>query len=151
MNFAKIAFFNKRGTEERMDKEINVENIILLDEDVRNLQTLLNLTDGSVAQYSAALKNEVRKATVVARRDLPDDVITMHSSVTIIDESDGESMECTVVYPWEADADNNKISVLAPLGTALLGYREGDSIDWKVPAGTIRYVVRTVRQPDAPA
>ncbi|MBN1307494.1 MAG: GreA/GreB family elongation factor [Chitinispirillaceae bacterium] len=134
-----------------MDKEINVENIILLDEDVRNLQTLLNLTDGSVAQYSAALKNEVGKATVVTRRDLPGNVITMHSSVTVIDQSDGESMECTVVYPWEADADNNRISVLAPLGTALLGYREGDSIDWKVPAGTIRYVVRSVRQPDASA
>ncbi len=130
-----------------MKTEKIAQNLILLDEDVRDLQKLLNITDGSVAQYSAALKNEVNRATVVTRSDLPEDVITMHSSVSILDEEVGESLDCTIVYPWEADADNNKISVLAPLGTALLGYREGDCVNWKVPAGTIRYVVQSVKQP----
>jgi len=55
----------------------NVKKIIMLDEDVMGLQKLLNITDGSVAQYSNALKNEVKKATVVTRSELPEDVITM--------------------------------------------------------------------------
>ncbi len=120
--------------------------IILLDEDVRNLLKLIG-TGKSTNRYSAALRNELDKATVVARCDLPPDVITMNSEVLIIDDEDGETMECTVVYPWEADADHNRISVLAPLGTALLGYRQGDSINWSVPAGIVHYIVKRVRQP----
>jgi regulator of nucleoside diphosphate kinase len=122
-------------------------NLILLDEDVKNLGKVLNISDGSVAQYSTALKNEINKATIVDRTELPADVVTMHSNVIIRDEEDGETLECSIVYPWEADADNNRISILAPLGTALLGYREGDAIDWVVPAGTVRYIVESVRQP----
>jgi regulator of nucleoside diphosphate kinase len=122
-------------------------NLILLDEDVKNLGKVLNISDGSVAQYSTALKNEINKATIVDRTELPADVVTMHSNVIIRDEEDGETLECSIVYPWEADADNNRISILAPLGTALLGYREGDAIDWVVLAGTVRYIVESVRQP----
>lgn len=131
-------------------KKTHSRGITLLDEDVRDLQKLLNLTDGSIARYSMALKSELEKAMIVSRGDLSEDVITMYSSVVIFDESEGESMECTLVYPWESDADNNKISVLAPLGTALLGYRKGDHIDWNVPAGMIRYVVQSVKQPEVP-
>lgn len=128
--------------------EIYSGRIVLLDEDVRNLQKFLDLNNGSLSQYSKALKIEVEKAEIVTRSDLSKDIITMHSEVTIFDETEKESIKCTVVYPWEADADKNKISVLAPLGTALLGYCKGDSIDWRVPAGTRRFIVQSVKHPD---
>lgn len=128
--------------------EICSGRIVLLDEDVQNLQKFLDLNDGSLSHYSKALKAEVEKAEIVPQSAMSKDVVTMHSAVTIFDDTEKETIECTVVYPWEADADKNKISVLAPLGTALLGYRKGDCIDWKVPAGTRRFIVQSVKQPD---
>jgi regulator of nucleoside diphosphate kinase len=56
----------------------------------------------------------------------------------------GEQFECTLVYPSDVNTDKNRISVLAPIGTAIIGYRAGDTIEWPIPAGTVRLKVEEV-------
>ena len=82
---------------------------------------------------------------------MPADVITMNSTARFRDEASGDEREMTLVYPSGADGINNKVSILAPFGSALLGLRVGDTIEWPVPSGrTIRLRVLSIRyQPEA--
>ena len=84
-------------------------------------------------------------------RDMPSDAITMNSTARFRDESSGEERELTLVYPRDADGSPDRISILAPVGSALLGLRAGQSIEWPVPGGrSTRLVVLGVRyQPEA--
>ncbi|MNC89208.1 Regulator of nucleoside diphosphate kinase [compost metagenome] len=72
---------------------------------------------------------------MVPRADIPRDVVTMNSRVVFENETTGERREVTLVYPHEADIDAGKISILVPVGSALLGLRVGQSIDWELPSG----------------
>lgn len=97
-----------------------------------------------------AMAAELAKANVVPPREIPPDVITMNSQVQLSDTDTGEKMIYTLVFPQDADAANGQISVLAPIGTALLGYAEGDTIEWAVPDG-VRHlkIEKVVFQPEA--
>ena len=92
----------------------------------------------------AALEGELRRARVVPRSDVPSEVITMNSVVRLRDLDTDEVEEYELAYPAEADVAHNRISVLAPIGTAILGYRLGDVIEWPVPAGLRRLQVEEV-------
>ncbi|QEL17513.1 nucleoside diphosphate kinase regulator [Limnoglobus roseus] len=92
----------------------------------------------------AALAEELRRARVVPRTELPPDVVSMGSTVRIRDLETGEDETYTLVYPDESDIEDEKLSVLSPVGTALLGYRSGDEIEWPVPAGVRRFRVEEV-------
>ena len=81
------------------------------------------------------LESELERAQIVAPEAVPPNVITMKSRAELLDLDTGESMEFTLVFPSEANIDDGKISVLAPLGTAMLGYRVGDEFEWTVPYG----------------
>ena len=81
---------------------------------------------------------------MVPRAEIPPDVVTMGSTVRLTDLQTGEEETYTLVYPNDADIDENKLSVLAPIGTALLGYRAGDVVEWPVPAGVRRFRVEEV-------
>lgn len=94
-----------------------------------------------------ALAEEVENAQVVPAAQMPTDVVTMHSRVRILDVRTGEQRVFRLVYPHEANFAENKISVLAPIGTALLGYAAGAEIEWKVPSGSRRLRVEAVEQP----
>jgi regulator of nucleoside diphosphate kinase len=94
------------------------------------------------------LETEIYRADVKHYDELPDDVITMNTKVIL--SLDGIEEEITLVYPKEADVKNNRISVLSPIGTAILGYREGSTIEWRVPSGAVRIEVKKVLfQPEA--
>ena len=82
------------------------------------------------------LEAELDRAVLVDDAHVPDDVITMHSEARLIDVDTGEEMICKLVFPDEANISRMQISVLAPIGTAMLGYRAGDSFAWEVPSGT---------------
>ena len=87
---------------------------------------------------------------MVAPERIPPDVITMNSTVSLVDLTATEDVEFTLVFPKESDADAGKISVMAPLGTAMLGYRVGDIFEWDVPMGRKRWrVARVIYQPEA--
>ena len=91
------------------------------------------------------------RAKVVPRDKIPKDVVTMNSRVIFENETTGEQREVTLVYPGSADIDAGRISVLVPVGTALLGLRVGQSIDWELPGGKKqRYrIVEVPFQPEA--
>lgn len=96
------------------------------------------------------LEAELDRADVVLPVDVPRDVVTMNSEVAVRDLDSNEEMTFAVVFPSDADIDRQRISILAPIGTAVLGYRVGDTIDWKVP-GRIRRlkIERVLFQPEA--
>ncbi|ABA58381.1 nucleoside diphosphate kinase regulator [Nitrosococcus oceani] len=84
------------------------------------------------------LAEELDRATVIPQERVPDRVVTMHSRLIYLDENTGERREVELVYPEEANTRAGKISVLAPVGSALLGLSVGESIDWKFPSGEVR-------------
>jgi regulator of nucleoside diphosphate kinase len=96
------------------------------------------------------LEAELARAKIVGADEIPADVITMNSRAELLDLETGERMEFTLVFPMDANIEAGKISVLAPLGTAMLGYRVGDEFEWTVPYGLRRLKVMAVRfQPEA--
>jgi len=97
-----------------------------------------------------ALDAELHRAVVLDPHDVPHDVITMNSSAELVDLDTGEILTLTVVFPADADMEQNKISVLAPIGAAMLGYRLGDEFQWNVPQGIRRIkVIKIHYQPEA--
>jgi regulator of nucleoside diphosphate kinase len=100
--------------------------------------------------YLARLEEELERAETVAPERVPADVITMRSRVRLRDLDTGGEMVYTLVFPSEANFDEGKISVLAPVGTAMLGYRVGSHIEWEVPSGRRRLKVEELLyQPEA--
>ena len=101
-------------------------------------------------EYLDRLEEELDRAQMVRQQDVPADVITMRSTVRLKDLNNGEEMIYRLVFPTEANYDDGKISVLAPIGTAMLGYRRGDVIEWKVPSGVRRLrVEEIIYQPES--
>ena len=102
---------------------------------------------------TAALRGELERAELVEPGAVPGDVITMNSTarVKVIDGNNEHEHELTLVYPRDADGGSDKVSILAPVGSALLGLRAGDAIDWPMPGGhNARLHVRSIRyQPEA--
>jgi len=93
---------------------------------------------------------ELDRATIVEIDKLPQDIVTMNSKVCLKDVDTGKDEIYQVVYPEDADIEQNKISILAPIGTAILGYKVGDVIEWKVPAGLRRLKIKKILyQPEA--
>src|ERR1041385_2431667 len=101
-------------------------------------------------EHLKGLEAELNRSKRVAADKVPPDVITMHSKAQLIDLESGEELIYTLVFPHEADIRQDKISVLAPIGTAMLGYRVGDMFEWPVPDGIRRLHVKGVLyQPEA--
>ena len=90
---------------------------------------------GPGADRLQQFERELVRAVVVPRDEIPADIVTMNSRVVFEDETTGERREITLVYPKQADIASGKVSVLVPVGTALLGVRIGQSIDWELPNG----------------
>ena len=103
------------------------------------------------APATTALRRELDRADVREPQDMPDDVITMRSTARFVDEDSGEEREMTLVYPPQADGSAGRVSILAPVGSALLGLRVGQGIDWPLPGGRrARLRVLAIRyQPEA--
>ena len=129
------------------------QKIYLTDFDLKRLKKLLQTSSKTGERknsYLEQLRKEVEKAVVVPSEDIPKDVITMNSKVSLIDLESMKELVYTLVFPEDADSLSGKISVLAPVGTALLGYRVGDVIEWDVPAGKRRLKVKEILyQPEA--
>lgn len=90
------------------------------------------------------LEAELQEGNLVDSKDVPPNVVTMNSQVQIVDVDSKQSMVFTLVFPKEADIDAGKLSVLSPIGTAILGYSEGDVIHWHVPAGLRRIKIEKI-------
>jgi regulator of nucleoside diphosphate kinase len=122
-------------------------DLIITTSDLARLQPVLDTHDSRVSEL---LDRELHRARVVDPREVPADAVTMNSDVVYEDCSTSAKRTVRVVYPRDANAAAGRVSVLAPIGSALLGLRVGDSIDWPVPNGTKRIRVVEIRyQPEA--
>lgn len=122
--------------------------------DERRLRALIALAprvEARERQYLSRLETELDRAMIVAKDRLPADVISMNSRVELEDVSDGSVLTYTLVFPEDSDPSEGKISILAPIGTSMIGYRVGDEYEWEVPSGKMRLRVLTVEHlPPAP-
>ncbi len=97
-----------------------------------------------------SLTNELAKARAVSPKNVPADVVTMNSKVVLRDLTTSEEMTYVLVFPKDANIDAGAISVLAPIGTAILGYTKGDVVEWPVPSGVRRISIEDILyQPEA--
>jgi regulator of nucleoside diphosphate kinase len=127
--------------------------IYITSNDYRRLLDLLEIAKSNHVRDRGdltGLEAELERAVVVDAKEVPADVITMNARADLIDLGTGEKVTFTVVFPRDANVDEGRISVLAPLGAAMLGYRSGDEFEWEVPYGTRRFkVAKILYQPEA--
>jgi regulator of nucleoside diphosphate kinase len=90
------------------------------------------------------LQAELKKATLVDADKFPDDVVGLNSKVRIKAEDKNEEMEVMIVTPDKANIKEKKISIMAPIGTALIGFRQGQKVKWKVPSGNRIFTILNV-------
>lgn len=125
---------------------------------MKNAQLLLSVNDFELLQnhlrLSANLSEfnkkklsiELKSARVLKPSDLPEDVVSENSKVLIQDIESGRKFEFILVPPKEANIQTNKLSVLAPIGVALLGYRPGIEVDWEMPNGLKTFRIMSVQR-----
>jgi len=127
--------------------------IYITENDTKRLRELIMVArefDNGDKKYLKELEDELDKGEVVNSQDIPNDVITMNSKIRLRDINTQKDMVYWLVFPDDSNADQGKISILAPIGTALLGYKVGDIIEWKVPAGVTKLKVEEILyQPEA--
>jgi len=127
--------------------------IHITDFDMSRLRQLLEGThvwNKKDRSYLEKLEEELDRAILVSSKDVPPDVVTMNSEVLVRDIDTGKEMTYRLVFPGDADIEQGKISILAPVGTALIGFRTGDTVVWKVPSGARRLrIERVIYQPEA--
>src|SRR5690606_4884334 len=95
-------------------------------------------------QNAEALEEEIKKAKLVSEEKFPEDVIGLNSVVKIKDEHSGKVMELILVTPDKADIKNRKVSVMAPVGAALIGFQQGNEVSWEVPSGRRKFTILEV-------
>src|SRR5688500_3334172 len=95
-------------------------------------------------QNAEVLEAELRKATLVDKDSFPDDVVRLNSRVKIRDEKEKKTMELTLVTAPKADIKQRKVSIMSPIGAALIGYRKGQIVQWKVPSGQKTFTILEV-------
>jgi regulator of nucleoside diphosphate kinase len=136
-----------------MKKKQKITSIYITEPDRQRLSGLIETSrerNGVDREYLNKLEIELDRAEIVDPTHIPSDVITMHSKVRLKDLVSGKANTYWLVFPTEADASKGKISVLAPIGTAILGYKVGDTIEWPVPSGLRRLKVDEILyQPEA--
>lgn len=122
-------------------------------DDARRLRVLLAHEESRPGADRAALerlRHELDRSRLVPSGRVGPRVVTMQSRVVLRDLDTGEQSTYVLVYPEHADHEAGRVSVLAPVGMAILGYREGDVVEWEVPAGWRRLEIRKLLyQPEA--
>ncbi len=120
-------------------------DIFITEMDKERLEDLIACEQGAVI---ADLEHEIERAIVVEPKEVAPDVVAMNSRVLL--QLDDEALEIALVYPQDADEGTGKLSVLSEIGAALLGYQEGDAIDWTVSERTRRIRIdRVIYQPES--
>jgi regulator of nucleoside diphosphate kinase len=120
--------------------------IVISEPDARVLRGLLSARSAAShdQEHLEELRLELERAQVLEPEQVSIEVVTMHKLLRILDLGSGKKQELVLVSPAEADVSARRISVLAPLGTALLGNREGDEVEWLMPGGVRRLRIEAV-------
>ena len=122
-------------------------NIFITEPDMEQLSHMVDSAKESAStdlEQLNMLEGELDRAQIVSPFGIPADVVTMHSRVRVRDLNANKDSTYTLVFPRDADFAQGKISVLAPVGTAILGCRTGNVIEWKVPGGNRKLRIEEV-------
>lgn len=127
---------------------MSLPQIVIGEADHDRLSNLVIAANAALPDVIEFLERELQRARVVAPDELPKDVVTMGSEVTFRDEQSGQVRTVRLVYPKDEDIDNGRLSIMTPIGAALLGLSAGQSIDWRTRAGIERTLtVLSVKPP----
>ena len=110
-------------------------DIIISSLDLERLEALLNFRSGSDALRKLNLEEELERATVVDSKHLPENVVSMNSTVQLSISSSEAPFYVTLVYPKDIKTDGSTLSIFSPIGTSLFGMKQGDEIYWPNPGG----------------
>jgi regulator of nucleoside diphosphate kinase len=126
---------------------MNQPSIFITTKDAEKLRKLIREAYHSEyrgSDYLKELAEEMEKASVVNPNQIPADVITLSSTARLVDQETNEEMVYMLVFPEDADISQGKISILAPIGTAMLGYKTGDVFEWDTPGGKRTILVKEI-------
>lgn len=121
--------------------------LVLMKDDYNLLVTCLNYRSGRTTfdrQNAEDLLAELKKAKLVSKDEFPADVVRLNSTVRIKPEDKDYVMELMIVTPDKADIKERKISIMSPIGTALIGFRQGENVKWQVPSGKKTFTILEV-------
>ena len=131
---------------------MNYNPIYITREDNSKLRLLIAAALHSTATASLQnLRRELDRAAIIDRESIPLDVVTMESRVEFEDLETGEIEAYSITFPDHADVEAQRISILAPIGIALIGCREGQVVSWTTPGGIRRLKIRRVTPAPAEA
>lgn len=131
---------------------MTTQMVVITERDMTRLQQLIDSARQQWRDQSLLdrLEGELTRAKVVSGKRVPADVVTMNSRVRVTDLDNGKESIYQIVFPRDANTSKNMISVLAPIGTALLGFRIGSEIEWETPGGIRRLRIDAIEyQPEA--
>lgn len=120
--------------------------VILGQDDFRMLKQFAENFSGSASANEMSLSYELNRAVIVENGELPADSIRLNSHVKVRELTSNKEMEFSIVMPAFADFKQRKISVLTPMGAALIGLCKGETVEWKMPAGMKKFEVLDVIQ-----
>ncbi len=118
----------------------------ILNAHVKNLQGM----QVNEKENFSKLSQELKKAQIVDAENFPDDIVRLDSTVVIKDLQTKREMTITIVLPQKADIKQKKVSVLAPIGTALIGFGKGQKVSWEVPSGKKDFKIMEVSNLNLP-
>src|SRR5690606_30203600 len=125
------------------------KNIVIEKKDFVYLKSILKVGgfDNNIETKESLkkLESELNTAMVLDEEDMPTDVIRFNSKISLLID-DGSEMQITLVKPADKDLKSNKISILTPMGSALIGYSKGDQLMWNFPAGLKKITILDVHQ-----
>lgn len=129
-----------------MSTDIYITNIDR--ERIKEILDKMRERNQPLEESARKLEDELTRAIIVDSKQIPSDVITMNSQALL--RLDDEDMEMLLVYPKDADLSAMKLSIFSPIGTAILGYKEGNTVEWEVPSGTSKiHIKKILYQPEA--
>lgn len=124
------------------------DTILLTEKDYLRLKNTLSARD---IQDFEDLDLELERAKIISETEVPPDLVTMNTKLRYKNLSDSREQTITIVFPADANTEEQKVSVLAPIGSALIGLRQGQAINWMFPGGKTRRleVIEVLYQPEA--
>jgi regulator of nucleoside diphosphate kinase len=140
------------ATRQKEDVSMSTHMIVITERDMTRLQQLIDSARLQWRDQSLLdrLEGELTRAKIVSGKRVPANIVTMNSRVRVTDLDTGKESTYQVVFPRDANTSKNMISVLAPIGTALLGFKVGSKIEWETPGGLRRLRIDAIEyQPEA--
>lgn len=122
----------------------NMNPVIITEHDFQQIKSLINT--GNSNRNERLLSNEMNRAILVKKDAFPINTVGLNCMVTVLNVATRQKKTFSIVMPEAADAQRNRISILSPMGTALIGFRKGEEVVWEMPGGLKKFIIIDVIQ-----